>query len=293
MGEQHRNRALLDSLTSRCLTKTINWGVKCSVVWVERTGCRWRGATPFLLWYLSENTRYTPAQRAGKVIKDGAWHSNCEKIVETLIELAFLSVPCSCSKGQNTKRMQVILVLLLSLNEWSFRLYMWNFFNFMSFSPCRTKMPTASCDKLKLFFLEPACTSWLKTALLGLTISFLPIPAVDNVCLAGNVVFCHHYLMSLSLFCVPVQLPGGCSDESGPRRPADKRPHGLGVGPGQTEALYLPAAGPPQPTQQKGAAPDDDAAGSRQPLVLRLKRGAEESFPHRYRSIFVASPRMF
>lgn len=65
---------------------------------------------------------------------------------------------------------------------------------------------------------------------------------------------------------LPFQLPGGRSDESRPQRPADERPHGRRSGPGQTEALRLLAAGPSKPAQQEGAAPHDDAAGSRQPL---------------------------
>lgn len=76
--------------------------------------------------------------------------------------------------------------------------------------------------------------------------------------------FCPHRLS-------PFQLPGGRRDESGPRRPADPRPHVLGAGPGQAEALHLPAAGPPQPAQQEGAPPDDDAAGPRQPLVQQSR----------------------
>lgn len=80
-------------------------------------------------------------------------------------------------------------------------------------------------------------------------------------------------LRPLSL-CVPVQLPWGRSDESGPQRPPDERPHVVCVGAGQTEAICLPAAGPPQPGQQEGTAPDDDAAGPRQPLVSDLKPGA-------------------
>ncbi|KAK9517140.1 hypothetical protein VZT92_025028 [Zoarces viviparus] len=48
----------------------------------------------------------------------------------------------------------------------------------------------------------------------------------------------------------PPDLPGGRRDEPGPRRPADERPHVLRAGPGQTEALRLPAAGPPQPAQR-------------------------------------------
>lgn len=93
---------------------------------------------------------------------------------------------------------------------------------------------------------------------------FLLVSTGDDIWLPGFVMV---ILTSLPA-CVPVQLPGGCCYESGPRRPADKRPHVLRAGPGQAEALRLPAAGPPQPAQQEGAAPDDDATGSRQPLVL-------------------------
>lgn len=91
------------------------------------------------------------------------------------------------------------------------------------------------------------------------------------------------YLMSFFFFPSCVQLPGGCSDESGPRWPPDQRPHVLRVDPGQTEAIHLPAAGPPQLTQQAGAAPGHDAAGTRQPLVLVPR----SRFPHH------VCPRMF
>lgn len=101
-------------------------------------------------------------------------------------------------------------------------------------------------------------------------ISYLLIPPVDDVCLSDRklsvFMFSFCSLTFLSLY-VPVQLPWGCSDESGPQRPPDKRPHVVCVDASQSEALSLPAAGPPQPGQQEGAAPDDDAAGSRQPLV--------------------------
>lgn len=65
------------------------------------------------------------------------------------------------------------------------------------------------------------------------------------------------------------QLPGGRSDESGPQRAADQRPHVVGSGPGPIQTAGLPAAGPSQPAQQAGARPAPDAEWSRQPLGLQ------------------------
>lgn len=77
----------------------------------------------------------------------------------------------------------------------------------------------------------------------------------------------------------PLQLPGGRRDEPGPRRPAHPRPHGVCAIPGPAQALCLPAAGPPQPPQQEGAAPHDDAPRTRQPLVVHFSLPADESSP--------------
>ena len=73
------------------------------------------------------------------------------------------------------------------------------------------------------------------------------------------------------------QLPGGCGNEPGPRGPSDQGPHVGRVGPGPTQAVRLPAAGPPQPAQQEGAAPADDAPGPGQPLASHRLGGGEGS----------------
>lgn len=70
-----------------------------------------------------------------------------------------------------------------------------------------------------------------------------------------------------------LQLPGGCSNEPGPRGPSDQRPHVGRVGSGPPQAVQLPAARPPQPALQESPAPPHDAAGPCEPLAPRLCRG--------------------
>lgn len=199
-------------------------------------------------------------------MKDGAWRPNCERRWRHWLNWPFSLSPAAVPMVKTQSLCKFILVLFLYLNEWRLG---------FGGSHCTCKPSVISRCFL---YMEQKGQQHLTSPV------HIPPADDDDVWLKFSVFMFSCCSLTLLSLCVPVQLPWGCSDESGPQRPPDERPHVVCVGTGQTEAICFPAAGPPQPGQQEGAAPDDDAAGSRQPLVSDLKPGAGESFPLRHTS---------